>query len=182
METKYGLRGSLYQQIGPYEFIERTENGIDTSNYNRFEKVKNYYGLEPRLALRYRLDSTSSLKASYVFSNQYAHLLSLSGNALPFDIWVPSSVLLKPQRGMQYSVGYFKNLEDNTYETSVEVYYRDMWNQIEYRQDFVPTLSGELERDLVIGTGKSYGAEFLVKKTIGQVNRLGRLHAFKNDS
>lgn len=164
-----GLRGSVYQQLGPYEYIQKEDRIIDTTNYSRFESVKNYFGLEPRAAIRYSLDSSSSLKASYVFSNQYAHLLSLSGNALPFDIWVPSSVLLKPQRGVQYSVGYFKNLKENKFETSVEVYYRDMWNQIEYRQDFIPTLTGELERDLVIGTGKSYGSEFFVKKKLGKL-------------
>ncbi len=162
-----GLRFSYFAQLGPYNFLEENGSVVDTIRYAKGEKVKDWTGWEPRLSMRYSLDSTSSIKAAWAVSNQYMHLLSISGNALPFDVWVPSSALVDPQRGSQYSLGYYRNFVDNEYETSAEVFYRDMKNQVEYREDFAPVLSGELERELVFGKGIAYGLELFVKKRKG---------------
>ena len=163
-----GLRLSMFQQVGPYTIIENENGSKDTTIYATGEKVKDWYGLEPRIGLRYRIDSVSSVKAAFNVNNQYVHLISLSGNALPFDVWIPSSALVDPQRGVQYSAGYFRKFKHNTFETSAEVFYRTMTNQIEYRQDYVPQLTGELENDLVFGKGKAYGIEFLFRKNKGK--------------
>ena len=52
--------------------------------------------------------------------------------SLPTDVWIPSTDLVKPQFGTQYSLGYYRNFMDNIIETSVEVYYKTPRNQIEY--------------------------------------------------
>jgi hypothetical protein len=70
---------------------------------------------------------------------------------------------------MQYSLGYFHNLFDNKLETSVEVYYKDLSNQIEYGAEFVPELGRDIEESFVFGDGRSYGAEFFVRKSRGDV-------------
>lgn len=164
-----GLRMSYFAQLGNYNHFIDNGSTVDTVQYAKGETVRDWTGWEPRLSMRYSIDSTSSIKAAWAVSNQYMHLLSLSGNALPFDVWVPSSALVEPQRGAQYSVGYFRNFKEDLYETSAEVFYRDMKNQIEYREDFAPVLSGELERELVFGKGIAYGLELFVKKRKGNL-------------
>ncbi len=171
-EINLGLRFSTFQQLGPYDEISANGNAIDTTAHDNFDIVSSFNGLEPRIFFRFTVDSSSSVKAAFNVTNQYLHLLSISGNNLPFDIWVPSSVLTRAQRGFQYSIGYFRNFLDNRLESSIEVYYRDMINQSEYRQDFVPTLTGELEHDIVFGRGASYGLELFFQK------KAGRLHAW----
>lgn len=171
VEVHGGLRLSSFTHIGPYSHIEQDDQkgGNDTIRYNAFEAIKSYYALEPRLMLRFTVDSNSSIKAAFSRNAQYNHLLSLSGNPLPFDVWVPASVLLPTQRGNQYSAGYFRNFFDGQLETSVELYYRDMTSLSAYREDYVPALTGEVERDLVRGTGQAYGLELFLHKQKGDL-------------
>ena len=167
-----GLRYSMFQQIGPYDRYVGNSNGtiVDTISYSTLENIKFYQGLEPRLSLRYTLDRTSSLKASYTITNQYIHLASLSGSTLPTDLWIPSSSLVRPQRCSQIAVGYFRNFKDDMFETSVEVYYKNLSNQVEFKENSTGQLSPNIENDLTFGTGKSYGSEFFIKKAQGKFN------------
>ncbi|MCB9227767.1 MAG: TonB-dependent receptor, partial [Chitinophagales bacterium] len=98
--------------------------------------------------------------------------VSQSTTTFPTDLWVPSTAYVKPQRGLQASLGYFHNFKDNTYETSVEVYYKKLWNQIEYGEEAIKSdgTDRDTEDQFVFGTGQSYGAEFFVKKKYGKFN------------
>ncbi len=168
-----GLRYSLFQQIGPYDRYLADDLGRinDTISYSRGENIKFYHGLEPRFSIRYQLNASSSLKASYTITNQYIHLASISGSTLPTDLWVPSSSRVRPQVCTQYAIGYFKNFAENTYETSVELYYKDLKNQIDFKENSVSgNISPNIENDFVFGTGEAYGAEFFVKKALGKFN------------
>ena len=119
--------------------------------------------------MSYMLDEKSSVKGSYQRMAQYIHLLSASTSDNPTDVWVPSSNTVKPGIANQYSVGYYRNFADNMIETSVEVYYKDMFNQVDYR-DGADVLFNELvEAELVFGKGRSYGVEFFVKKRLGKL-------------
>jgi hypothetical protein len=130
--------------------------------------IKQYGGLEPRLNARIQFRDASSIKASVAKSYQYIHLLSNNGSTLPTDIWVPSTLRVKPQAAWQYSLGYFKNLMDNKIEASVEVYYKKMQNQVEYRAGYLPSSLTDPELDYVFGTGEAYGSEFFINKTRGR--------------
>jgi outer membrane receptor for monomeric catechols len=169
LSLSLGLRYNFFIQTGPYNYIYDTGNGIDTINYHKGQTVQKYGGLEPRIGLRYKLTENSSFKTALNVNNQYIHLVSLTNNSMPFDIWLPASKQIKPQRGWQYSLGYFRNLKDNKYEFSVEAYYKEMYNQLEYRQNYVPQISGEVEEDLVSGKGWSRGLEFFLKKKYGNL-------------
>ncbi len=170
-----GLRYSYFIQVGPFDrYVKDPFNGL-TSNiihYGGGQKVKDYGGLEPRLNARYELNSKSSIKASYTYNLQYIHLASLSSISLPTDTWVPCSELVQPQKGTQYSFGYFRNFLDNMFETSVEVYYKELKNQIEYKDGALPgsDINDNADNQFVFGTGKAYGAEFFLKKRMGKFN------------
>lgn len=168
-KINYGLRWSSFTQIGPYKKFIRDADGnkLDSTTYRNFEPVKTYGGLEPRITIRYAINDETSLKTSVTRNLQYIHLVSNSGNTLPTDLWVPSTYIVKPQISLLYAAGLFKNFADNKYETSVEVYFKEMQNQVEYQEGYTPSLN-DPENEFVFGKGWSYGAEFFVNKTKGK--------------
>lgn len=165
-----GVRYSWFGQVGPYtQFMYGVDEKVtDSTVYQTGEIVKTYGGWEPRINMRFALNESSSIKASVAKAYQYIHLISNNGSTLPTDLWVPSTFYVQPQSAIQYSVGYFKNLFDNKVETSVEVYYKDLRNQIEYREGYIPSTIQDPELDFVFGKGEAYGAEFFVNKTKGK--------------
>lgn len=168
-----GIRYSFFQQLGRYDRYVADENGniIDTISYRPGENIKFYHGIEPRFSIRYQLTKSSSVKASFTIINQYIHLASISGSTLPTDLWVPSSTLVKPQLCTQYALGYFKNFQEDTYETSIELYYKDLKNQIDFKDSRnTGEISPNIENDFTFGTGQAYGAEFFIKKAQGKFN------------
>ncbi len=129
--------------------------------------ISTYIVPEPRFSMSYMLNERSSIKASYQRNAQYIHLLSASTSDNPTDVWVPSSSLIKPEKANQYSVGFFRNFLDNTFETSAEVYYKDMTDLVDYKDGANVLLNEHVEADLVFGNGRSFGLEMLVKKRLG---------------
>lgn len=168
-KVNYGVRFSSFSQIGPYTKYVRdaNQNKLDSTVYGRFDNIKTYSGLEPRLTMRYSLNATTSLKASATRNLQFIHLVSNAGTTLPTDLWVPSTFRVKPQLSWLYAAGIFKNFKNNEYETSIEVYYKDMRNQIEYAEGYTPSLK-DPEEDFVFGKGWSYGSEFFINKVRGK--------------
>ncbi|MBE2231756.1 MAG: TonB-dependent receptor [Chitinophagaceae bacterium] len=169
IKINYGLRWSNFTQTGPYMRYTRDANGNKTDSiyYSSLQKVKSYGGLEPRFTFRYALNDESSLKAAITRNYQYIHLVTNAGTTLPTDLWVPSTYLVRPQVSWLYAAGYFRNFANNTFETSLEVYYKDMQNQVEYKEGYTPSLA-DPEEEFVFGRGWSYGAELLINKTKGR--------------
>jgi hypothetical protein len=166
-----GLRYSSFQQVGPYTLYEKDAMGnrTDSTLYGKGDPVKTYGGLEPRLTLRYSMNDQTSFKASVTRNLQYIHLVSNSGTTLPTDLWVPSTYKVKPQISMLYAAGLFKNFKNNTFETSIEMYFKEMQNQIEYREGYTPNSIDDTENDFVFGRGWSYGTELFVNKVKGRL-------------
>ena len=164
LTLEYGARLSAFQHVGPYK------STLNDKQYAAGEPIKMYTGFEPRASGKFNLDAVSSLKFGITATTQYLHLVSNSTSSLPADVWVPSSELVAPQRGVQYAMGYFRNFKENTWETSVEVYYKDLKNQIDYPEDYVGQPAEDVEQSFVFGRGKAYGAEFFVKKAKGRLN------------
>ncbi|MEO6188651.1 MAG: TonB-dependent receptor, partial [Ginsengibacter sp.] len=171
IQVNMGIRESAFQQVGKYKNYVTDANGnrLDSTVYKRGEPVKTYFGFEPRFTIRYAIDDATSLKAAVTRNFQYIHLVSNAGTTLPTDIWVPSTIKVKPQESWLYAVGYFKNFKDNVYETSVEVYFKDLKNQIEYEEGYTPATLEDTENFFTFGSGRSYGAEFFINKTRGKL-------------
>jgi hypothetical protein len=170
LRVNAGIRYSWFGQVGPYHYYtydDEMRKTADSSFYPSGKLVQAYGGWEPRLNLNFSVSRTSSIKASVTKTYQYIHLTSNNGSTLPTDVWVPSTYVVKPQTSWQYSVGYFRNFLEDKLETSVEVYYKDMTHQIEYKDGFTPGAE-DPEVDYVFGNGQAYGAEFLINKTRGR--------------
>jgi hypothetical protein len=166
-----GLRYSLFQQIGAFKIYKTDDNGnrLDSTVFTKGQAVKTYGGLEPRITLRYALNDETSIKTSFTRNLQYIHLVSNAGTTLPTDIWVPSTYKVKPQISYLYAAGLFKNFKDNTYETSLELYYKQMQNQIEYKEGYTPNTLEDTENFFTFGKGWSYGSELFINKVKGKL-------------
>jgi len=168
---QYGVRYSGFNFRGAADVYTFDSEGEVTSfrQYTDGESIAYYGGFEPRLSVKYELNAVSSVKASYNKMYQYMHLLSNSTTGSPTDQWVPTSNNVKPQIVDQVSLGYFRNFKDNTYELSTEIYYKDLKNQIDYRNGADLIFNEQVEGELVYGTGKAYGFELLLRKQTGRL-------------
>jgi hypothetical protein len=168
----YGLRYSLFSNIGPGEFYQFEESGglSNTIELNSGKIYKTQGGAEPRIAINYLFNSKASVKASYNRMYQYLHLITNTTTTIPTDLWLPSSNNVKPQISDQVSLGYFRNFRSNEYESAVEVYYKNLKNQIDYKNGADLIYNSTIESELVFGRGWAYGAEFLMKKKSGRIN------------
>jgi hypothetical protein len=166
----YGVRFSNFTQVGPGEIYSFNTDGSisDTNTFTNWQKVASYNGLEPRVSAKFELNEFSSLKASYARSNQYLHLLSNSSSGSPTDTWMPSSNNIKPEVSDQVALGYFRNLKNNTYEFSVETYYKILDNAIDYKNGAEVSLNPVVEGELLYGVGRAYGLELFLKKKKGK--------------
>jgi hypothetical protein len=171
LQLYYGLRLSLFSNVGPGDFYRFDSDGnlVESISYDSFKWIKTQGGPEPRLALNYKLGKNSAFKASYNRIYQFIHLLSNSTSSTPTDVWLPSSDNVKPQISDQLSVGYFRNSKNNMFESSVEVYYKNLQNQIDYKNGADLVFNSTVEAELVYGRGWAYGAEFLVRKNYGRL-------------
>jgi hypothetical protein len=176
LSLQYGLRASAFNYMGPGNLYfydnddpgQRKEViGVDTAE--RGESIASYFNLEPRFSMKIQTGPNSSVKASYNRMAQYLHLISNTTASNPLDVWTPTTNNIRPQTGNQYAVGYFKNLgPSNDFELSVEAYFRDTQNQIDYIDGADLLINEFLEGDLLSGRGRAYGLEFLVKKNAGR--------------
>ncbi len=171
LSLNLGLRYSWFGQVGPGDVFTYDEEGdvATTETFDSGEIVETYSGLEPRAGLTYLISDDTSVKASYGRNRQYLHLVSNSTSGTPIDVWIPSSNNVKPQIADQYALGYYRNFKDNAYESSFEVYYKDMQNQVDYRTGAELVFNENVESQLLFGKGWSYGAEFYIKKNIGKL-------------
>jgi hypothetical protein len=175
LTLQYGFRYSLFQQVGEGQIREYAdpENPVikDTLyavNFKAGEFIGNpFLNLQPRVAVKYSVGPNSSIKASYNRMVQNVHLISNTSSPTPLDIWLPSNKYIKPLITDQVALGYFHNFMDDAIETSIETYYKDMKNVIDYKDGAELFLNENIETDLLSGTGYSYGLEMLVKKQQG---------------
>lgn len=175
LSLSMGLRFVYYQNLGPGELSLYAENSprllstqTGSISYGKGEVIKAYSGLEPRASLRYSFDETSSLKMSYNRTQQFINQLSNTTAVSPVDVWQLSNTYIEPLRAHNYSLGFFKNLKANTWESSVEFFFRDIDQLIEYKDLANLLVNDHLETEIVSGIGRSYGAEFSLRKTKGR--------------
>jgi hypothetical protein len=166
------MRFTSFSVLGPGIFNTYNSSGetIDSISYSKNKFVKTYFSIEPRIAANFIINKKSSVKASYGRNTQNLHLLSNATTSNPTDLWIPSSINVKPEISDQYSLGYFRNFKDNTFEFSTEIYYKNLQNQIDYINGADLNFNKDIESQLLYGKGRAYGIEFFMKKKYGRFN------------
>ncbi len=174
---QYGLRYSFFRNTGPgvaYDFLENKPGQSQSpifpgKTYEKGDVIKTYQNWEPRFSVNFGITPSTSIKASYNRTSQYLHLLSNTAASSPLDVWTLSSSAIKPELADQVAMGWFQNFKDNSYEASVEVYYKKLHNQIDYVPSSSLLLNPYVDGDLLFGGGRAYGAEFYLKKNKGKL-------------
>ena len=146
---QYGIRFSAFQNIDPVHHL--------------------YTGWEPGLGAVYRFTKQSSIKANYSHNVQYIQVASNSASSSPLDIWFSANPEVKPQQADLFSAGYFRNFEENKYETSIELYYKDLKDVIDFREHSDLLTNPHLEEEIRTGTGRAYGIELMFRKNTGRL-------------
>lgn len=180
--AQYGIRYSYYDyQSLNGEYYDRIKVPISVENASGYilkinktdpsNTVASYGNWEPRLSLNLNIGDNASIKTSYNRLAQYVHLMSNTAASTPLDVWTSSTNNIKPQIADQIALGFFKNIgpDGNNYETSVEIYYKVMKNQIDYADRANLFLNPYFEKDLLFGDGRAYGIEFFIKKNVGKL-------------
>ncbi|MFZ4705182.1 MAG: TonB-dependent receptor [Bacteroidales bacterium] len=172
LTLKYGIRLSVFQNVGPATLYNYNDlfQASDSTVYGKGSFFHTYAAPEPRVGVNFAIDETSSVKASYSRTAQFVHLAQNSTAGTPLDIWFPSSPNVKPSLADQVAFGYFRNFSKNKIETSVEVYYKQMSNVIDFKDHAQLLLNRKLDGELRLGKAWSYGIEMMVKLPEGRLN------------
>lgn len=172
----YGARLSVFQNVGKSEVIlyEDPQDNINTTRigslkFDDFETIKTYVNIEPRFSARYMMTPESSVKLSYNRMVQNTHLISSGTVPIPFNTWSPSNYYLKPQYADQVAIGYFRNFRANTYELSVESYYKDIDNVTDFADNAELFFNKDLSTEYRQGDSWSYGLELMLQKKEGKL-------------
>ncbi len=179
LKIQYGLRYSSFYNIGEQTVLSYADPAypekdevVDSTHYGPGQIIAGYNGLsglEPRLSVNYLLDEARSIKASYNRTRQYIHLISNTTSPTPVDLYRPAGRYLEPATVNQYAVGYFQNLRDDLYEASIEIYYKDFANLVDYRSGAQLIFNEFIETEVLTGKGRAYGLEVLLRKRRGKL-------------
>ncbi len=178
LKLEYGLRLSTFSILGgTNQFVlDSARKVVDTLFTSSGEILKTFAYLEPRINLSYILNDENSLKASFVRNSQGLHLLSTSTTGSPTDRWMSSNNNISPQLSDQWSIGYFRNFSLSNgdaadyYELSLEAYYKALYNQVDYKDNAEINATESPETEILIGEGRAYGAELMLKKKSGALS------------
>lgn len=172
-----GLRYSFFAALGKsaqryYEagLPKNESTRTETKEFGNNEVIETYSGPEARISMRYFLAPDFSIKASFNNTLQYIHTLSNTTTVSPIDTWKLSDANIEPARANQYSVGLYKNLNNNMYELSLEGYYKTSNNILDFKVGAQLLLNETIETEVLQGEGRAYGLELLLRKNRGHLN------------
>ena len=175
-EIQAGLRLSNYNCLGKADvynyFEDEPRNNAfikDTIHYGKGKIYQTYNNFEPRITLKYILNETQTITASYNNMKQYVQLVTRTFSPQPYDMWKPSDNYIKPLSADQYSIGWFLHLSEKGYDFSIESFYKTLKNVIEVKAGVETVFNTNVDAAIVQGTGKAYGLEFSAGKTSGKL-------------
>jgi hypothetical protein len=175
LTVQMGLRYTKYWRIGAgtvNEYAPGLMPSINTvvqkKEFTDGEVMATYGGFEPRLTLKYSLAENTTMKLGYNRQQQFFQLLSNNTTPLPTSRWKTADAFIKPQQSDFASLGFFKTFNENVFEISVESYYRNVRNTLDFVSGANLQLNPNIETQLISGKSKAYGLEFMVQKKKGE--------------
>lgn len=170
LQMQIALRLIPYAHLGPYTSYNYNQMGekVDSVVFRNREIAYSRLLLEPRMQLSYLINSSTSLKMALMRTTQNLHLLSMFSAALPADIWIPATSEAPVERATIAHLGVFKNLMNNSFESSVAVFAKQMDNQVEFAEDFMTITQNAENVQYHVGKGIAAGVEVALRKVEGR--------------
>jgi hypothetical protein len=172
LTLNYGIRLPIWEDLGPTTiyYFDNYHNLIDSSTVGNLKEYAAFFNPEPRINIRFGVNSWSALKASYSRNTQFIQVLSNSVS--PFtslEVWAPCGPNIKPQKTDQFALGYYAQVDHSLFDLSVETYYNIYSDHIDYKDHADLLFNPQLEGELREGSARSYGLEFMIRKPEGKV-------------
>ena len=174
LTLRYGLRFSTFNTYGPTEqkyFDPETHELTETVRVERGERISTHSGLEPRVSASLPITDDFSVKGAWVRSIQYLQQSRISITGSPVDAWFTASPNVKPQRSDQYSLGFNALLSGGALQLSLEGFYKDNRNTMDF-VDNPGLVLADPDREGLLRFGKSwsYGTELMLKYEFARWN------------
>ena len=173
LNVRAGIRFTSFNELGKklvYDYFQGTDIVIDSTLYRKGSIITSSFQPEPRIVLNVFLKPDLSVSASYNKVYQNLHLLSNSSIGMPTDVWISSGKHISPQSSEQYVLGIHQDLRGKTVEFSIEGYYKNIKNIIDYRDNAELFLNDRIETQILPGKARAYGLELYVNKKSGVFN------------
>lgn len=165
MDITAGVRFNLSSVLSQSRFHDFASINPVT---NRFDG-KTYIEAEPRLSLKYNITPRHNIKAGFGISTQNLHAIRSSATSFPFDRYALTSAVVKPERSLQYGIGYSGMTDNGAFDWTVEGYWRSIDNVYDYQDGRSSFSNIMLESIILGGRGRSYGAELIFRKNTGRL-------------
>ena len=166
-----GLRVNAFSPLGGSLYYDIEPNGEIGwfYNYGKNEIVKTHITWQPRASISIRPTDQTSIKLGYARTVQNIHALRNQNTSTPFDRYTMSSNIVKPEIADHMSIGIFAMTPSQSYDFSLEAYYRKVKNVLDYRDGKSFSSEIEIERLVLPGEGKGYGFELAARKNNGRL-------------
>jgi hypothetical protein len=172
-----GMRYSYYTNLGPKtiqtyeEGLPREENYVNGSiSFRKNESMAFYSGPEFRSAINMKSGPNTTFKLAFNQMRQYLMMLSNTVTISPTDQWKLTDYYIKPPLSYQYSGGIYHIIPSQGLTASMEIYYKNSSNIVDYKDGADFTSSPHIETQILQGKQNAYGAEFLLDKSSGRLN------------
>jgi hypothetical protein len=171
LTLRYGARLSMFHNVGNCDTVRYLRDYVNVGEkvIPRGEFYNTQARFEPRLGVNLRLDERNSLKASYSRSAQYIQMASNSTAGSPLDVWFQATQNVAPQVCGQWSLGWMRTLRGGMFELSLEAFYKQMDDVIDFKDHAQLLANDDLETELRFGRGQAWGAEAMLRKNTGKL-------------
>ncbi len=162
-------RGAVYAE-DEWDATKRLRFILGLRGEAYFESGESHLSIQPRLSSRYSLNENVALRAAYASTRQYQHrLIATSSLVLPTDVWSPATSIIPPSRARQVSLSASYAPQGDPLFAEVGIYYKKM-SRLSAYDDLVrfTNIGRDFEQHVTQGQGRSYGFEFLLRRTHGR--------------
>ena len=145
----------------PWRHLE-LDLGIRLSMYAIGRKT--LFNYEPRLLVAVPFGNSGRMWAAFNKTVQYLQLVPQSNAGFATDFYMGSTNEHPPQESYSSSLGYSQSAFNSQLRWSVELFYRQMYNVVEFDARLNTMLSTQYDINdyLYSGIGEAYGAEFML--------------------
>lgn len=171
LDREYGLEPAVYASDN-WNITDHfsVDGGIRLSSFLALQNDKKFYmGPEFRFSAKYSPADNLSFKAGFNTMQQYIHLISNTASVSPMDSWKLSSAQIAPTTGWQAAAGIYWTLLGSGLDLSLEGYYKQSRNNLDYKPGATLAMNPKLADDLVPVYGRAYGVELMLKKPAGRL-------------
>ena len=136
------------------------------------DKKQFFWGLTPQVEAQLNLMEGGKIAARYGIHRQNIFQTGMTNMGLPTEFWVLAGDYSAPQWSHNASLSYNLDLFGGKWALSSEVYFKRLYNQLEYKGTLMEMFNGaySLSRSLLKGDGYAYGVNLMFQKKEGKLS------------